>query len=297
MKSGSATVARCLLLASMSAQLFATAQAKLRLQPLTVPSSVVQGGLIRGTLPAGSRLSLLPSPAVPAGSEGEALAVRVSADGHFVVGVGREQLDPIRLAVTLPDHSHSLLAIAVTRREWKLERVEGVPESTVNPAPEIAARIEREQAEVAEARKRDDDREDFSASFCWPLRGRISGIFGSQRIYNGTPKSPHSGLDIAAATGTPIRAPAGGIITFAKPDLFLTGGTVLIDHGHGLSSSFLHLSRIDVKEGERVEQGKVIGLVGATGRATGPHMHWGLNWFSVRVDPNLLVEPRDPSAP
>ena len=121
------------------------------------------------------------------------------------------------------------------------------------------------------------------------MEGRISGVYGSQRIYNGTPKSWHSGLDVAAKQGTPIKAPAAGIITFAKPDLYLTGGTVLIDHGMGVSSNFLHLSRLDVKVGDRIEQGQVIGLVGMTGRATGPHMHWGMNWLKVRIDPQLLL--------
>jgi murein DD-endopeptidase MepM/ murein hydrolase activator NlpD len=263
-----------------------------------VPQSVPQGGLIRGRLPPGSGLTLLPAPAGEAEAKAEAVQIRVAADGRFVLGVGRDETGPIRLDVTQPDGSYLPMKIDVVAREWKIERVEGVPEDTVNPPPEIAARIEREQAEVAEARKRDDDRDDFSADFDWPLTGRISGMFGSQRIYNGTPKSPHSGLDVAAAKGTPVHAPAGGIITFAKPDLYLTGGTVLIDHGHGLSSSFLHLSRIDVKVGDRVEQGQVIGLVGATGRATGPHMHWGLNWFGVRVDPQLLVDPaKNPAVP
>ena len=123
------------------------------------------------------------------------------------------------------------------------------------------------------------------------MTGRISGVYGSQRVYNGKPKSPHSGLDVAAPKGMPVLAPAGGIITFANPGLYLTGGTVLVDHGHGLSSSFLHLSRLDVSVGQRVEKGQAIGLVGATGRATGPHMHWGMNWFGVRVDPQLLVDP------
>ena len=127
------------------------------------------------------------------------------------------------------------------------------------------------------------------------MQGRISGRFGSQRIYvladgSSSPKSAHSGMDIAAADGTPIEAPAAGLVTFARPDLYLTGGTVLLDHGHGVSSNFLHLSRLDVKVGERIEQGQVIGAVGATGRATGPHLHWGMNWFDVRIDPLLLLE-------
>jgi len=267
---------------------------------LAIPDSVPQGGLIRGSLPAGSTLSLLPqaSSTFQAAPEQSAIAVRVGGDGGFVVGVGRDESGPVRLAATLPDQSKLSLSIPVVARKWQIERIEGVPESTVNPPPGIAARIEREQAEVAAARQRDDDRDDFEAGFAWPLKGRVSGVYGSQRIYNGTPKSPHSGLDVAAAKGTPVHAPAGGIISFANPDLYLTGGTVLIDHGHGLSSSFLHLSRLDVRVGERVEPGQVIGLVGATGRATGPHMHWGMNWFGVRVDPQLLVEPvRAPAVP
>jgi biotin carboxyl carrier protein len=257
-----------------------------------VPHSIVQGGLLRGKLPPGSKLALLLPFAADAPAGGSTtLPIRVSSDGQFVLGVARDEAGPIRLSLTLPDRSDSMLEIPVIAREWQIERVEGVPEATVNPPPDIAARIEREQAEVSAVRQRDDDRDDFEASFDWPLTGRISGVYGSQRIYNGTPKSPHSGLDVAAAKGTPVHAPAGGIVSFANPDLYLTGGTVLIDHGHGLSSNFLHLSRIDVRVGQRVEQGQVIGLVGATGRATGPHMHWGMNWFTVRIDPQLLVDP------
>ncbi len=126
------------------------------------------------------------------------------------------------------------------------------------------------------------------------MQGRISGRFGNQRVYvvdgRDVPKSPHSGMDIAAPEGTPVKAPAGGIVTFVDADLYLTGGTLLIDHGHGVSSNFLHLSRIDVKVGDRVAQGQVIGAVGATGRATGPHLHWGMSWFDVRVDPLLVLE-------
>lgn len=255
-----------------------------------LPGSVEQGGLVRSKLSVAGQLSLLGD---QAGTSG-ALAIRViriGAQGDFVFGVGRDATNPVRLHLELESGEACDASVAVSAREWKLERVDGVPESTVEPPPDIAARIEREQAEVARARERDDDRNDFSVAFAWPLTGRISGVYGSQRIYNGKPKSPHSGLDVAAPKGRPVLAPAAGTITFAKPDLYLTGGTVLVDHGHGLSSSFLHLSRLDVVVGQRVEQGQAIGLVGATGRATGPHMHWGLNWFGVRVDPQLLVDP------
>lgn len=254
-------------------------------------TTVAQGGLVRGHLPAGTTLAL----ADDAG--GMPRAVRVGADGAFVFGAGRDATAPLRLQVTPASAPACEWSLAVTPRPWALERVEGVPEGTVNPPPEIAARIEREQAAVAKARERDDDRDDFSGIFDWPVTGRVSGVFGSQRIYNGTPKSPHSGLDVAAPKGTPLLAPAPGVVIFAEPDLYLTGGTVLLDHGHGLSSSFLHLSRIDVAVGQRVERGQRLGLVGATGRATGPHMHWGLNWFGVRLDPQPLLDPlRNPGA-
>jgi len=244
-----------------------------------VPTSVPQAGLLLGVVPPGSAISY------------DGRAVRVAPNGRFVIGVAREQTGSLTFKLTGPDGSTRMLSIAITPRTFPVERVNGVPEKTVNPPPDIAARIMREQAEVEAARTRDDDRTDFDTVFTWPVKGRISGVFGSQRIYNGTPASAHSGVDVAAAKGTPIHAPAGGIVTFANPDLYLTGGTVLVDHGHGVSSNFLHMSRIEVKVGDRVEQGQVIGLVGATGRATGPHMHWGMNWFNVRVDPQSLMPP------
>ncbi|HEV2607954.1 MAG TPA: M23 family metallopeptidase, partial [Xanthomonadaceae bacterium] len=244
-----------------------------------IPTSVPQAGLLLGVVPPGSAISY------------DGRAVRVASNGRFVIGVAREQTGSLTFKLTGPDGSTRMLSIAITPRTFPIERVNGVPEKTVNPPPDIAARIVREQAEVEAVRTRDDDRTDFDTVFTWPVKGRISGVFGSQRIYNGTPASAHSGVDVAAAKGTPIHAPAGGIVTFANPDLYLTGGTVLIDHGHGVSSNFLHLSRIDVKVGDRVEQGQIIGLVGATGRATGPHMHWGMNWFNVRVDPQSLMPP------
>ena len=261
---------------------------------ISIPQSVPQGGLILGSVPPGSAVALLQAPAEGISAERAQLTpVRVSSNGRFVTGVGRESLGPVVLQVTAPDQAMRQFSITVVKREFPRETIDDVPENTVNPPPEIAARIEREQALVSAARKRDDDRDDYDVKFIWPVTGRISGVYGSQRISTGTPKSPHSGLDVAAAQGTPIHAPAGGVVTFAEPDLYLTGGTVLIDHGHGVSSNFLHLSRIDVAVGERVEQGQVIGLVGATGRATGPHMHWGMNWLDVRVDPQLLVDPNE----
>lgn len=245
---------------------------------IVFPASVQQGAMVIGKVPAGSRV------------EYAGRTLRSTGYGTVVFGVGRDQAAPVQVTVVRPDGSRSVAGIAVTARDWPVQRVDGVPPKTVDPPPEIAERIRREQAQVTAARERDDDRADFAKAFVWPVQGRISGRFGNQRVYNGKPGSPHSGMDIAAPTGTPVKAPAAGVVTFAAPDLYLTGGTLLLDHGFGISSNFLHLSRIDVKAGDRVEQGQVVGAVGATGRATGPHLHWGMNWFDVRIDPLLVLE-------
>ena len=256
------------------------------------PASVPQGGLLLGRVPVGSTVELMESSPPGANTPRAPLtALKVASNGRVVFGVGRDETGARAVIVHLPGGREERRDIAITPRKFDIESITGVPEKTVNPSPENAARIEREQAQVNLARTRNDDRTDFDVKLAWPVLGRISGHYGSQRIYNGTPKSWHSGVDIAATQGTPVHAPAGGIVISANPDLFLTGGTVVIDHGLGVSSNFLHLSRIDVTVGDRVEQGQVIGLVGATGRATGPHMHWGMNWLTVRIDPQLLVDP------
>lgn len=255
---------------------------------VVLPSSVPQGALVFGRVPAGSEVHY-------AGR-----VLRATPDGRVVFGVGRDQLAPVQVAVHHADGSSEAITVAVAPRDWPLERIDGVPPDTLLPSPALAARIEREQARVAAVRTRDDARADFAQGFIWPVQGRISGRFGDRRSYtlpdgalpdgSSTQQPPHSGLDIAATAGTPVRAPAAGVITFADPGLYLTGGTVLLDHGHGVSSSFLHLSRIDVAVGDRIAQGQAIGAVGATGRASGPHLHWGMNWFDVRIDPELVLD-------
>ena len=245
------------------------------------PASVQQGALVIGKVPAGSTVRY------------GARTLRVTPYGSVAFGVGREQSAPVEVEVLSADGRSQRVSIAVTPRDWPIEQINGVPPKTVNPPPEIAERIRREQALVTAARDRDDERADFAQAFAWPVQGRISGRFGNQRVYNGQPGSAHSGMDIAAASGTPVLAPAAGVVTFAAPDLYLTGGTLLLDHGHGVSSNFLHLSRIDVKVGDRIAQGQVLGAVGATRRATGPHLHGGKNWFDVRIDPLLMLERGD----
>ena len=243
-----------------------------------LPASASQGAMVIGNT----------HPAAVVEYAGRTL--RVTSYGTFVFGIGRDATGDVVLRIKQPATGWIEHRIAITPRDWPIENINGVPPSTVNPPKAIAERIEREQARVVAVRTRDDARTGFAQAFTWPVQGRISGRFGNQRVYNGTPKSPHSGMDIAVATGTPVKAPTDGVITFADPGLYLTGGTVVLDHGHGISSNFLHLSRIDAKVGDVVKQGDVIGAVGATGRATGPHLHWGMNWFDTRIDPLLVLE-------
>ena len=241
--------------------------------------AVTQGGTVFGRAEAGSTVTL------------DGRAVRVSPDGRFVFGFGRDAPATALLEVRTPSGAVERMAMKIQPRQFDVQHVDGLPQNLVTPDPEEEARIAREQAAVLEARKLDLDRALFESGFIWPAQGPISGVYGSQRVLNGTPRAPHYGVDVAAPEGSAVVAPADGVVTFAKPDLLLTGGTLVIDHGHGLSSTFIHLSRIDVAVGAEVKQGARVGAVGATGRASGPHLHWGMNWFEIRLDPQLLVGP------
>ncbi|WP_312708413.1 M23 family metallopeptidase, partial [Stenotrophomonas sp.] len=193
----------------------AQAQADTR---VVFPASASQGAMVIGKVPAGS--------SVQYGGR----TLRVSGYGSVVFGIGRDEKGPLQVQVRRPDGATETASIAVTPRDWPVERVNGVPPKTVNPPPAIAERIKREQAQVTAARARDDDRTDFAQAFIWPVQGRISGRFGNARVYNGQPGAGHSGMDIAVPTGTPVKAPAAGVVTFAGPDLYLTGGILLLDH-------------------------------------------------------------------
>jgi len=252
----------------------ATAQAL----AIDLSGSVTQGGLVVGHAPPGSRVSL----------DGKALSVD-AATGAFVFGLGRDAGPSAVLAVERPDGTRETRRLAVARRDWRIERVDGLPPATVTPPPEVLARIASEGAAIRAARANDRAAPDFLGGFAWPAKGRISGVFGSQRILNGEPRAPHLGTDIAAPAGTPVAAPAPGVVTLAEADLYYTGGTIIIDHGHGVTSVYAHLSAVTVRAGEAVARGGIIGAIGATGRASGPHLHWGLNWFGTPLDPELVA--------
>lgn len=244
----------------------------------------MQGGLIFGQSKPGSEILLDGKP------------VMVSSDGRFVIGFDRDETGARELRVRDSDGEQTR-TLTVAPREYDIERVDGLPPRTVTPDPEALERIREEAAMVASARARRDTRTDYVDGFAWPAGGRISGVYGSQRILNGEPRRPHYGLDIAAPTGSPVYAPADGVVTLAHPDMYFSGGTLVLDHGQGLSSSFLHLSRILVEAGANVRQGDLIAEIGATGRASGPHLDWRMNWLDRRVDPQLLVEGAPPPLP
>lgn len=249
-------------------------------EAVRLDGEAIQGGLIYGKTRPGSLVT----------QDGQ--AVRVGPNGEFLLGFTRDAPATSKLVVDPPNGTRVEKTLAVAEREYRIQRIDGLPPSKVTPRqPEELARIRKDVADVRRARARDDDRQDFLAGFIWPVEGPITGVYGSQRILNGKPRRPHFGVDIAAPVGTPVRAPAPGIVTLAVPDMFFSGGTLIIDHGHKLSSSFLHLDKLHAKAGDRVEQGEIVAEVGATGRVTGAHLDWRMNLRDRRIDPQLLVPP------
>ena len=241
----------------------------------------VQGGLLFGQAEPGSSVSL------------DGAEVAVSPAGQFVIGFGRDETGEREVRVISPDGETFHTSYAVKKSQYDIERVDGLPPSTVTPDPAATARIREEARMVATARQHRDIQAYYTGGFKWPAKGRISGVYGSQRILNGKPRNPHYGLDIAAPEGTSVFAPADGLVTLTHPGMLLSGGTIILDHGQGLSSAFLHLSEILVEAGTFVNQGDLIARIGATGRASGPHLDWRMNWLNRRVNPQLLMSPME----
>jgi murein DD-endopeptidase MepM/ murein hydrolase activator NlpD len=245
---------------------------------LELNGEAIQGGLIFGLTQPGNQVFL------------DDTEVMVSGEGKFLVGFGRNETGERVLRVKGGQGGEEVVTLSVTPREYNIEKVDGLPPKTVTPDPAAAKRIAEEGAMVSSARSRRDSRTDYAPGFAWPAQGRISGVYGSQRILNGKPRRPHYGLDIAAPTGSPVYAPAAGIVTLNHPDMYFSGGTLILDHGQGLTSTFLHLSKILVEAGTTVRQGDLIAEIGSTGRASGPHLDWRMNWLNRRVDPQLLMQ-------
>ena len=236
-----------------------------------------QGGLVIGQTDSGAKVTL------------DGRDVQVSPEGVFVFGFTRDFGPSVTLSVTAPDGTVDTRTVEIKPREFDIQRIDGLPQNMVTPPEDLLARIRRDSAEVADARAHETPEAMFLTGWLWPAKGRVSGVYGSQRILNGEPRQPHYGIDIAAPTGSPVVAPADGIVRMAVTDHYYTGGTIILDHGYGLSSAFLHMERVNVKVGDRLKRGDPMGTIGATGRATGPHLDWRMNWFDQRIDPGLLM--------
>lgn len=236
-----------------------------------------QGGLLVGKVEAGSKVFLDERP------------VRVSPGGDFLLGFGRDAPLKATLLVERSDGKREVFPVKLEKRVYQEQRIDGLPDKQVSPGPEELKRIQAEQLLLNAARAREDELHYFLGDFIWPVKGRVSGVYGSRRILNGEPKRPHMGFDIAAPEGTPVVAPIAGVVSLVHPDMFYTGGTVMLQHGLGLSTMYIHLSEIFVKEGQEIKQGEKLGAVGMTGRATGPHLHWGMTLHNTFLDPALLL--------
>jgi murein DD-endopeptidase MepM/ murein hydrolase activator NlpD len=243
--------------------------------------SSVQGGLIILQRPGAVRVSLDGRP------------VPIARDGTFIIGFGRDFPPSARLEILTKDNATENLLISVKKRDYDVQYVNGLSERFVEPPQDTLERIRREAEIKAQARPMATDLTAYAQGFIWPLLGPVSGVYGSQRVYNGKPGTPHYGVDVAMPAGTPVRAPAGGIVTLAEDDFYFEGGVIFIDHGHGLISVLMHLSSVDVAAGQKIAKGEVVGKVGASGRATGAHLDWRIWWRDQRIDPQLLVPPME----
>jgi len=231
-----------------------------------------QGGLMIGRAAPGDTVKI------------DGRSVRVSADGLFLFGFGRDASKPVRIV------ARDIECVVTPKiRVYKITRIDGLPKRKVSPNPVDMKRIRDDNAAIGRTRKLNTLATDFSAGFTWPVVGRISGVYASRRVLNGKPRAPHNGVDIVAPASTPIGAPAPGTVVLVEDDMFLTGKSVMIDHGHGLTSIYAHMSSIAVRQGQHLNRGAVIGAVGKTGRASGNHLHWGVTLFNTHLDPALLA--------
>jgi murein DD-endopeptidase MepM/ murein hydrolase activator NlpD len=270
-------------LGSLSLALAAKGGAAVPAGRLSFSGPLKQGSLAVGHAIPGAQVSVNGAP------------VLVSKDGAFAFGFEYNQVKPSLVEARFADGTRETRELTPLPRKYEIQRISGLPEQQAHPTePAIVARIAHENQLIVDARKRDTPGEAFAQAFDWPVPGIVSGLFGSQRVLNGVASTPHFGVDIAAPEGTPIHAPADGTVTLAEPDFYLTGGTTVLDHGHGVFTLYIHQSALKVAVGQTMKRAEVIGLVSKKGRATGPHLHWALNWFQVKLDPSLSTRTAAP---
>ena len=240
--------------------------------------AAIEGGLIIARTAAGTIVTV------------DDEIIPTTPDGLFIVGFHRDSDQPVAITITQPDGTSQLTVLTPEQRNYDIQRIDGLQQNMVTPPDSVFARIKSDQAAVAAARQKTAAAGDFWQGINWPVTGLISGVFGSQRILNGKPRQPHYGIDIAAPRGTPVQAPASGLVTLVK-DLYFSGWTVIINHGLGLNSTFLHMDHVLISPGDSVARGDIIGTVGSTGRSTGPHLDWRLDWQGRRIDASLVAGP------
>ena len=253
-------------------------------EPLILTPAAIQGGLSFAKTRPGAKATL------------DGTALPITEDGEILIGFGRDHPAGSELVVTFADGNRQTQRITVADRDFDIQRIDGLPSKMVTPPGTVLNRIRGDAKRVREARAKTPRETLYRSGFIWPSHGVITGVYGSQRVLNGKERQPHWGIDIAAPTGTAVLSPADGIVTLVEPDLYFSGATLMIAHGYGLASTFLHLNTIDVALGQRVKQGEQIATVGSSGRSTGPHLDWRVNLGAVRVDAALLVPPMPKTA-
>ena len=246
-------------------------------QALEFQGKFLQGHFILGKAKIGSKVFI------------DKKQVKVSKDGYFVFGIDRDRKFDLEITEVNNGKKNNVIK-KVFKTKYNLQRTDGLPENTVTPPESVYERIKEENGRIGKARAINSDLTFFTNQFIMPVKGIISGVYGSQRILNGKPKWPHYGIDIAAKKGTKIKSSGSGIVTMAEDDLYYTGGTIIMDHGHGISTIYSHLEDIMVNVGDEIKQGDIIGTVGSTGRSTGPHLDFRINWFQTRLDPMSILQ-------
>lgn len=272
------TLRKTLIALALVTSFAASAQVLAAQEKIALSGEVKQGGLMVG--------KTLPQNTVTLNGK----EITVSNSGNFTFGFSRDDIQSYQLAVTSVNGDRVEKTLTPQKRSYNIQRIEGIKKSIMQPNPKAVARSQADNKKIKTARKVSSPLNYFAHGFVAPIEGTITGVYGSQRVYNGVPKRPHFGLDYAGKTGDPVKAPASGTVLLWVPDMFYSGGTMIIDHGQGVSSTFLHLSNSYVKQGDEVKQGQVVAAVGKSGRATGPHLDWRINWFNVKIDPALVLK-------
>ena len=237
-----------------------------------------QGSFILGKTNPGSKVSI------------DRREVRVTKDGYFAFGLDRDRKNNILIKI-IKDNDTEVIEKKVLKREYKIQKIDGLPSKQVTPPPEVYDRIKKDNILIGKARSINTDYDFFKNKFIYPIdKYIITGVYGSQRILNGKPRRPHYGIDFHAPEGTPVKAMMDGEVTLAEKDMYFTGGTIIFDHGHGISTLYMHMKDIDVKVGQKIKQGQIVGTLGQSGRATGPHLDIRLNWFNIKLDPKTILK-------